>query len=114
MCVREGGREAEREIHRFILPCRPDTLMDEEDLLKKAYDDYEAGAYSPKLLKPADVDEVRTTIHFIIFDIKIPTLVSSKVDPVFIHIIAVILNIIIIMHSHEIIVGDFRSRTGSL
>ena len=33
--------------------------MDEEDLLKKAYDDYEAGAYSPKLLKPADVDEVR-------------------------------------------------------
>ena len=40
--------------------------MDEEDLLKKAYDDYEAGAYSPKLLKPADVDEVRTIIHFII------------------------------------------------
>ena len=33
--------------------------MDEEDLLKKAYDDYEAGAYSPKLLKPNDVDEVR-------------------------------------------------------
>ena len=32
--------------------------MDEEDLLKKAYDDYEAGAYSPKLLKPTDVDEV--------------------------------------------------------
>ena len=29
-------------------------------MLKKAYDDYEAGAYSPKLLKPTDVDEVST------------------------------------------------------
>ena len=36
--------------------------MDEEDLLRKAYDDYEAGAYSPKLIKPSDVDEVRAWI----------------------------------------------------
>ncbi|MCG8623917.1 MAG: hypothetical protein MJE68_18240, partial [Proteobacteria bacterium] len=65
-----GGGGGGGEIHRFILPCRPDTLMDEEDLLKKAYDDYEAGAYSPKLLKPADVDEVRTTIHFVLYQQK--------------------------------------------
>ena len=70
--------EKGREIHRFILPCRPDTLMDEEDLLKKAYDDYEAGAYSPKLLKPADVDEVRTTIHFVISTKKFPFLYHLK------------------------------------
>ena len=54
MCERVNKRE--RENLSFY---RPDTLMDEEDLLKKAYDDYEAGAYSPKLLKAADVDEVR-------------------------------------------------------
>ena len=36
----------------------PDTLIDEDDLLKRAYEDYESGAYSPKLLKVADVEEV--------------------------------------------------------
>ena len=65
-----GGGERGEEIHRFILPCRPDTLMDEEDLLKKAYDDYEAGAYSPKLLKPADVDEVRTKKFPLLYHLK--------------------------------------------
>ena len=36
----------------------PDTLIDEGDLLRRAYEDYESGGYSPKLLKFADVEEV--------------------------------------------------------
>ena len=40
----EGGEEA-------------DTLIDEDDLLKHAYEDYESGSYSPKLLKMADMKE---------------------------------------------------------
>ena len=35
-----------------------DTLIDEDDLLRRAYEDYESGAYSPRLLKFTDVDEV--------------------------------------------------------
>lgn len=35
----------------------PDTLIDEDDLLKRAYEDYETGGYSPKLVKLADVEE---------------------------------------------------------
>lgn len=34
-----------------------DTLIDEDDLLKCAYEDYGNGGYSPKLIKAADVDE---------------------------------------------------------
>ena len=33
------------------------TLIDKEDLLQQAYEDYDAGAYSPKILKPADIPE---------------------------------------------------------
>lgn len=36
----------------------PDTLIDEDDLLKRAYENYESGSYSPKLVKFADVEEV--------------------------------------------------------
>lgn len=36
-----------------------DTLIDEDDLLKHAYEDYESGGYSPKLIKFADVEEVQ-------------------------------------------------------
>ena len=35
-----------------------DTLIDEHDLLKHAYEDYETGGYSPKLIKLTDVEEV--------------------------------------------------------
>ena len=35
-----------------------DTLIDEDDLLRRAYEDYETGGYSPKLLKFTDVEEV--------------------------------------------------------
>lgn len=35
-----------------------DTLIDEQDLLRRAHEDYETGSYSPKLIKFADVEEV--------------------------------------------------------
>ncbi len=38
-----------------------DTLIDEDDLLRRAYEDYENGGYSPKLLKFTDVEEVCET-----------------------------------------------------
>ena len=36
----------------------PDTLIDEDDLLRRAHENYETGAYSPKLMRFADVEEV--------------------------------------------------------
>jgi hypothetical protein len=35
----------------------PDSVLDEEDILQIAYDDYEKGCYSPKLLRMVDVEE---------------------------------------------------------
>ena len=44
---------------------RPDTLIAEEDLLKQAYEDYETGAYSPKLLKAIDIEEVMQLVKVV-------------------------------------------------
>lgn len=42
-------------------PCS-DNLIDEEELLELAYSAYEAGNYSPTLLKPGDLEEDVSTV----------------------------------------------------
>ena len=60
--VKEEEEEEEEEGETVAGPSgtgeEPDTLIDEDDLLRRAYEDYESGGYSPKLLKFADVEEV--------------------------------------------------------
>ncbi len=38
-----------------------DTLIDEDELLRQAYENYEVGKYSPKLIRATDVEEVQTS-----------------------------------------------------
>ena len=62
--VKEEVKEEEEEEEDVAGPSgmatgeEPDTLIDEQDLLKRAYEDYESGEYSPKLIKFTDVEEV--------------------------------------------------------
>ena len=59
---------------------RPDTLIAEEDLLKQAYEDYETGAYSPKLLKAIDIEEVMQLVtHTSVIGVEILDF-ASKVE----------------------------------
>ena len=58
----EKGKGPEREEGGTAGPSgtveEHDILIDEHDLLKRAHEDYESGGYSPKLLKPGDIEEV--------------------------------------------------------
>ncbi len=46
-------------IHTLPLPSlySGDNLIDEEELLELSYSAYEAGNYSPTLLKPSDLED---------------------------------------------------------